>query len=241
MPLEAVIFDVDGTLVDSERHGHLAACNRAFEELDLGFQWSWDEFRQMLVIPGNGARLRHYLKTRLAFSDDRIESIIQRFLPLKQRIYNEELVKTLPLRPGVRLLIDSIIRRGLRLAIVSTSHESQIRALLQHHFADIMDRFDPVLGKESGIKVGEEGWLYSRCLQEMRLPAENVIAIEDSRAGMEAALKAGLSVLVVRNEVTWNEDFSGADRVEDQFTGLSVRDLEAIVAERSSQAMNKPI
>ena len=108
MNLKAVIFDVDGTLIDSERHGHLPACNRAFQELGLGFQWAWDEFRGMLSISGNAARLRHYLQSRRLLSESEIEPLVQRFATLKQRIYNEEMLPLLPLRAGVRSFIRTI-------------------------------------------------------------------------------------------------------------------------------------
>jgi len=61
--LKALIFDVDGTLIHSERDGHLPACNDAFRELQLPVEWDWPTFKSMLQIPGNANRLRHWLTT----------------------------------------------------------------------------------------------------------------------------------------------------------------------------------
>ena len=55
---QAIIFDVDGTIADTERHGHLPACNDAFSELELPINWSWEEFKKMLDIPSNANRAR---------------------------------------------------------------------------------------------------------------------------------------------------------------------------------------
>jgi beta-phosphoglucomutase-like phosphatase (HAD superfamily) len=89
---KAIIFDVDGTLADTEKDGHLAACNEAFERmgpssfLRTGFdiRWTWEEFKALLKIPGNANRMRLALSTRTSLSQAEIDRIVPELFALKR-------------------------------------------------------------------------------------------------------------------------------------------------------------
>ena len=211
MPLRALIFDVDGTIADTERDGHLAACNDAFAALGYPIHWTWDEFKAMLHIPGNAQRMRLAL-ARLSppLSDAELDDAVGRLVALKQKLYNETYAPQLPLRPGIRALIEEAVAQGVRLAIVSTSDENQIVALLRHHLADAADSFDPILGKGAGVKTAADSPVYRRCIAELGLPPAECLVIEDSEVGLRAARVAGLPTAVFYNDYTFGQSFAGA-------------------------------
>ena len=222
--LKAIIFDVDGTLADTEKDGHLAACNEAFARmgpssfLRTGFdiRWTWEEFKDLLKIPGNARRMRMALSTRTSLSGAEIDRIVPELFAIKKEIYLKR-VGDLPLRPGVARIIREAIDRGVRLAIVSVSDEEQIRALLKAQLPGALERVDPILGKQSGEKNSA---LYAHCVEKLACDASEVLVIEDSEKGFKAAKGAGLRCAMVYNDYTKGEDFSGAE--------LVVRSLECL-------------
>jgi len=214
--LKGIIFDVDGTLADTERDGHLAACNEAFERMGFDIRWTWEEFKDLLKIPGNARRMRMALSTRTSLSGAEIDRIVPELFAIKKEIYLKR-VAYLPLRPGVANIIREAIERRVRLAIVSVSDEEQIRALLKTQLPESRDYFDPILGKQSGEKNSA---LYAHCVEKLGFETSEILVIEDSEKGFKAAKEAGLRCAVVYNDYTKGEDFSGAE--------LVVRSLECL-------------
>jgi HAD superfamily hydrolase (TIGR01509 family) len=207
--LKAIIFDVDGTLADTERDGHLVACNEAFARMGFDIRWSWEEFKELLKIPGNANRMRLAVSTRTSLSQAEIDRIVPELFALKKEIYLKR-VGDLPLRPGVARIIREAIARGVRLAIVSVTDEDQARALLKAQLPEALDYFNPILGKQSGEKNPA---LYRRCVAELGLDVSGVLAIDDSDKGFKAAKEAGLPCAVVYNDYTKDQDFAGAELV----------------------------
>lgn len=209
--LKALIFDVDGTLAYTERDGHLPACNEAFATLGYPIRWTWEEFKTLLAIPGNAERMRRALRQlHPPLSPDEVETAVARLIALKRQLYIEKYVPRLPLRPGVARIVQEAVRRGVRLAIVSTSDEDQVRALLRHRLPAFADAFDPILGKQAGVKTAPHSPLYRRCLAELGTAPEETLAVEDSEVGLRAARTAGIPCAVIYNDYTFGQDFRGA-------------------------------
>lgn len=228
MPLAALIFDVDGTLADTEQYGHLPACNQAFAELGFPIEWTWAEFIAMLHIPGNALRMRQALEKQdppLPQAD--IETAVAELTQLKQRLYIEKYLPNLPLRPGVRPLIEAAVARQVKLAIVSTSNEPQIEALLNYQLPELAGYFGPILGKLAGRKTAPDSPLYRRCLAELGTTAAETLVIEDSEPGFQAAQRAGLSCAVIYNHYTLGQNFAGAALVA---RSLETFDLDQLAA-----------
>lgn len=226
--LKALLFDVDGTMVHSEQYGHLPACNDAFKQIGLDFSWDWDYFKLLInTIPGSVNRLINELKKK-DFKNAEIEDIIRRFEPLKKQIYIEKYLPKLKIRKGINQMIQQAIENKVRLAIISTSYESQIKALLQSQFSQYLHNFEYVLGKETDKKTYNNGMLHKKCLNLMNLDANNVIMLEDSAEGNQAAFDANISTSVFYNDYTFGENFHHAKIVAPSIEKFTIHDLEEI-------------
>ncbi|MCB9076908.1 MAG: HAD-IA family hydrolase [Anaerolineaceae bacterium] len=227
--LQALIFDIDGTLADTEQHGHLPACNDAFAQLGYAIRWSWDEFKAMLPIQGNALRMRHTLaRTMPELSPETLDRAVADLTQLKKRLYIDKYLPRLQLRPGVEQLITSAVDRGVRLAVVSSSYEAQIEALLQYRLPNVAGLFEPLLGKESGRKTAPDSPLYRRCLAELGTKSHQTLVIEDSAVGFKAAQRAGLPCAVIYNDYTFGEDFAGAALVARSLEPFTLDQLAAL-------------
>lgn len=229
MALKAIIFDVDGTMADTERDGHLAACNEAFATLGFPIKWDWPTFKEMLHIPGNALRMKMALEAlHPPLSTIEIETALGQLVPLKQKLYIEKYLPQLPLRPGVQRLIQDAIDRSVRLAIVSTSDEPQIEALLRQQLPVVADQFQPILGKKAGRKTAPESPLYRQCLATLGTSASETLVIEDSEVGFQAAHRVGLPCAVIYNDYTYGQNFAGAALVARTLEFFDLDDLAGL-------------
>ncbi len=230
MQTKAIIFDVDGTLAHTERDGHLQACNKAFEQMNLPISWSWEHFQVLMKkIQGNAHRLRYELDTKFSLTENEKQSIVAEFEVLKKEVYIHEFLPRVELRDGVVKFIEEAVRKGLKLAIVSTSYESQIHALLAAQLQPFKANFNPVYGKETGPKTGAQGILYAKCVQELGLPPQECVVIEDSEAGLKAALRVGLPTIITYNDYTRDEDFTGALKVIKSLHEIDFNELSKLL------------
>jgi beta-phosphoglucomutase-like phosphatase (HAD superfamily) len=67
--LKALIFDVDGTLSDTERDGHRVAFNQAFDEFGINWHWSVETYGELLAVTGGKERMKFYAKNYLDKND----------------------------------------------------------------------------------------------------------------------------------------------------------------------------
>lgn len=218
-PLQAVIFDVDGTLADTERHGHRVAYNQAFEE--LGADWAWDEslYGRLLDVEGGMERLRHYLREyEPDFEPDEGQASFVGAAHQRKNLHYHTMLGAgeIPLRPGVRRLIDEIRAAGLKLAIASSSLRANVRALLESTLApDAEDWFDAFVTGDDVASKKPDPEIYRRVLERLDLAPEACIAIEDSENGCRAAVASGLPTVVTLSSYTHSHDFAGAVLVAD--------------------------
>lgn len=216
--LQALIFDVDGTLADTERV-HLAAFNHAFRE--MGLDWVWDEalYTELLTISGGKERILHYWKQVhpdvKALNAQDLNDRIGRIHELKTAAY-EHAVNTgeVSLRPGVLKLMDEALAAGLQLAIATTTSPVNIAALLRHAIGFDWRMNFSAIGDASTAPVKKpHPQVYLQMLTALQLPASQCLAFEDSNNGLRAATAAGLATIVTPNNFTAHHDFTGALRV----------------------------
>jgi HAD superfamily hydrolase (TIGR01509 family) len=209
--LKAVIFDVDGTLAETEEV-HREAFNVVFEQSGLGWYWSPELYRELLKVMGGKERIRHYACVEQigGISDEDIVSLHR----LKTTRYAELLPRSVELRPGVERLIDECLSRSIRLAIASTTTEPNIDALDQAVAGALkLGQFEVVVG---GITVPEKKpspKVYEVALEKLGLQAQEAIAIEDAIAGVRAARGAGLRCLASPSFYTVEHDLSQATAI----------------------------
>jgi len=229
MKLKALIFDVDGTIANTEHRGHLPACNEAFATLGYPIKWTWEEFKLMQPIPGNALRMRKSLQSwQPGFAEVELDEIVDQLVTLKKKYYIEKYLPELPLREGVVDIMKQALAQGVRLAVVSMSYEAQVNALLARHLPEIYEHLNPILGKESGPKTAPESPLYKRCLAELGTSIAETLVIEDSEEGFEAAKRAGLPCAVIYNDYTFGKNFAGAQLVARSLAFFSLAQLEAL-------------
>ena len=230
--LQALIFDVDGTLADTEA-AHRAAFNLAFAQ--EGLDWVWDEplYTRLLDISGGKERLLHYWTQRHPEVRDvdgaGVRDTIARLHELKTAAY-EAMVNdgAVSLRPGVLHLIDAAGQAGLHLAIATTTSPVNIAALLRgaigtdwRHFFGIVEDASTAAVKKPHPQV------YLQTLQRLQLPAAQCLAFEDSANGLRAATGAGLATVITPTQFTAGHDFSAALKVLPNLQGVTVADLQA--------------
>ena len=231
--LEALIFDVDGTLADTES-AHLAAFNHAFAEQGLG--WHWDEalYTQLLEISGGKERMTHYWKqvhpTMKDIVGSGLSDTIEHLHALKTAAYESAVQSgAVKLRPGVLDIILSAHKQGLLLAIATTTSPVNIAVLLRNAIGpDWKELFLVIEDASTAPKKKPHPQVYVQTLARLGLAAGNCLALEDSFNGLRAAVAAGIKTIVTPNNFTAHHDFSGALRVLPHLEGVSVEQLQIL-------------
>ena len=213
--LKALLFDVDGTLADTERDGHRVAFNRAFREAGLDWDWTVELYGKLLSVTGGKERIRYYLDSfnRDFRRPDDLAGFIAGLHRDKTRHYMALMAEgAIPLRPGVRRLLEQARGAGLRLAIATTTTPENVSALLSNALAaDGLDWFEVVGAGDIVPHKKPAPDIYTWVLERMQLDPDEVIAFEDSAHGVHSARDAGIErVVVTVNDYTLGQDFSAA-------------------------------
>lgn len=206
--LQALIFDVDGTLAETERDGHRIAFNTAFREAGLPFEWDESLYGELLKVTGGKERIRFFLDqcdTCPELNEHAIRALHQR----KTELYTTWL-KTgeWALRPGVARLIREAREEGLKLAIATTTTRDNVEALLQH--VGLLDAFHIIGAGDIVPQKKPAPDIYLWVLEQLGIKHDDAIAFEDSENGLKAARAAGLRVIVTPSYYTREEQFEGA-------------------------------
>jgi HAD superfamily hydrolase (TIGR01509 family) len=217
MNLEAIIFDVDGTLAETEEI-HRASFNLAF--MDAGLPWHWDQdlYGRLLDVTGGKERLRHFIDSQgLVQLDAQPAPPIASLHAAKTAHYADLVARgAVQLRPGFAALIEDARRAGVRLAIATTTSLPNVEALLRATlgeratgFFEIIAAGDTVARKKPAPDI------YLSVLAHMRIAPAACLAVEDSYNGLLSARAAGIATLVVRSNYTRDQEFPGAALVVD--------------------------
>jgi len=237
--LEALIFDLDGTLADTEET-HRQAFNAAFIEFELWWDWGPQRYTDLLHVSGGKERIAHYIETLgLAPAERaRMLELVPALHRTKTRIYTELLERgQRPFRPGVLALLKAAREAGLKLAIASTTTSVNIDALLRANLAGEPHVIFNAIACADQVRTKKPAPdIYHLVLASLHLPASSAIAFEDSLNGLRAAKAAGLVTVVTPSRWNASDDFAAADLLLPSLEGMDVARLERLLGEAHAAA-----
>jgi len=214
MTLDALIFDVDGTIADTEET-HRQAFNAAFIQFGLWWDWSPQKYAELLAISGGKERIEHYIGTLglPAAERRRLKELVPAIHASKTRLFTELIADgRAPLRPGVARLIGEARAAGVRVAIASTTTGANVEALISAHLGRDAYRGFAVIACGDQVQAKKPAPdIYQLVLGALRLPAAACVAFEDSENGVRAAKAAGLYTVATPTMWTAAQDLAGAD------------------------------
>jgi HAD superfamily hydrolase (TIGR01509 family) len=222
MTLQALLFDVDGTIADTEALGHRPAYNRAFRELGLSFRWGPKLYRKLLKQPGGRERLKYYflkyqppLGEYEAEAKAGLDAWVGRVHELKSHYFHRYMRRGLvPLRPGVARLMREAREAGLHLAIVTNASRKTLEPILKYSLGpEMMAEVEVIASGEEVRNKKPAPDIYLLAAQRLGLKPEECVALEDSEIGLEAAAAAGVRAVVTINSDTLEQDFTEASLV----------------------------
>ena len=214
MSLQALLFDVDGTLADTERDGHRPAFNAAFREFGLDWDWDVPLYGKLLAVTGGKERMKHYVDS---FRPDYQKpadfgDLVAELHKAKTRHYTAMLAEgNVPMRPGVRRLLLEAMDAGLRLAVATTTTPENVTALLEHSLGKGSSEWFEVIAAGDIVPAKKPAPdIYLWAMEQMKLKPEACLAFEDSENGIRASRGAGLKTIITVNDYTRDHDFTGA-------------------------------
>lgn len=223
--LKCILWDVDGTLADTERDGHRVAFNMAFDEAGHEREWDVPTYGELLEVTGGKERIKFDIE-RGDMPEMPYEEIAK--LHARKTDHYQSLIAEgrIPLRPGVRRLLEEAYAAGITLGVATTTTPSALDALIEHSLGkEWFDRFAVLAAGDIVPAKKPAPDIYTYAMEQLGVSAENTLALEDSENGWKAASAAGLKCVVTVNDYTRDHDFSGADLV---VTELGEPDSDAV-------------
>ena len=233
MKLDALIFDVDGTLADTEE-AHRCAFNEAFAASGLDWNWSKPKYAHLLGTTGGKERLAAYIRSLPAGAGDH-EALLARVGEIhraKTQIYTRMIESgAVPLRTGVLRLIDEAAAHGVRVCIASTTTFANIDALLRTHLGPhALQRFAVIGAGDQVARKKPAPDIYDWVLGQLGVRPDACVAVEDSQNGLAAAKAAGLCTIVTPSYWTRTDDFTAADLILPALVPkLSIAEIDALL------------
>jgi beta-phosphoglucomutase-like phosphatase (HAD superfamily) len=212
MKLKALIFDVDGTLAETEEL-HRQSFNLTFQQFKLDWHWDPELYGTLLQTTGGKERIKRYVAEFVPEQSAVLEKLPQ-LHKTKTRSYLDLLAKgALKLRPGIERLVDEARERDIKLAIATTSTPVNVKALLRSTLGEDAINWFAIAAGDVVARKKPDPAVYFEALEALHVGVGHAIAFEDSTNGTQAALAAGLSVLVTPSLYLASEDFTGAASV----------------------------
>ena len=223
MTIKAIIFDVDGTLADTE-NAHRIAFNKAFADNDLDWDWDLELYDKLLKVTGGKERIKYFVSDFLTGYDKPadFDEFVKHLHKVKTAHYTDMMrAGSVPLRPGIKQLIDDARNAGITLAIATTTSPENVSALLEVGLGPDWASYFAANGCGDIVPQKKPAPdIYNWVLDKLQLAPGDCIALEDSYNGLRSSLAAGIKTYVTINHFTRNQDFTGAAGVFDDLSDL---------------------
>lgn len=217
IPLSAVLFDVDGTLAETERDGHRPAFNAAFKEFELDWNWDTELYGKLLKITGGKERIRYYIeKYAPSLLNKRdLPDWIAELHKTKTKYFLDLLAKgSIPLRPGIARLIHELREQEIKIGIATTTTLENVTSLLKFTLGEESLNWFDVIGAGDIVPQKKPAPdIYYWALEKLGLPPQQCIAIEDSEIGLQSSCAAGVKTIITVSKYTYLQNFNGAAMV----------------------------
>lgn len=215
--MQALIFDCDGVLVDTERDGHRVAFNRAFSAEGVNAEWSVELYGELLTTGGGKERMRrHFDETGWPVAPAEHDDLIARLHRTKTDLFMGLIeAGALPLRPGVARMVDAAQAAGLKVAVCSTSNERAVETVVRVLLGEGRAQAITIFAGDVVPKKKPDPAIYTLAATTLGVTPAACVVVEDSHIGLRAAKAAGMNCIVTRSTYTHDEDFTGADRIVD--------------------------
>jgi HAD superfamily hydrolase (TIGR01509 family) len=218
---EALLWDCDGVLCDTERDGHRLAFNEAFKQKGLPHVWSVEKYGELLSTGGGKERMTRYFKEvedqepfKSMKDEGERKALVAELHRLKTDIFMDMVQRgTMPLRPGVQRLVREAIDAGVKVAVCSTSNERAVQAIVDVLLGADVSKQMPVFAGDMVPAKKPDPAIYLMAAKELGVDPARCVVIEDSHIGVRAARAAGMRCVVTQSSYTADEDFSLADAV----------------------------
>ena len=224
MTIKAIIFDVDGTLADTE-DAHRIAFNKSFAENHLDWQWDSTLYGDLLKVTGGKERIRYFVESFLpAFTKPAdYDAFVKHLHVIKTKHYTAMLAEGLiPLRPGIKQLIQDARAAHITLALATTTSPENVAALLEMELGEEWQSLFSSIGCGDMVPHKKPAPdIYNWVLQDLNLAPSECIALEDSHNGLLSSLAAGIKTIITTNPYTQHQDFTGAAAVFEDLGDLS--------------------
>jgi HAD superfamily hydrolase (TIGR01509 family) len=228
--LKAIFFDMDGTIVDTEKDGHRVAFNEAFSRSGIKAEWSVEEYHQLLQIAGGKERMKFYFQKegrKYIPQEKSLDDLVQQLHLLKTELFISLIENgMLPLRPGIKRIMLEANEKGILVGICSTSNEKAVKAIANSLLADV--KINLILAGDVVTKKKPDPEIYLLALNKTGFSTDEVLVIEDSENGVISGKEANIKVLATVNEYTKNEDLSRADAVVTSLGNVNEKTLVLI-------------
>ena len=217
MDMQALIFDCDGVLVDTERDGHRVAFNQGFRAAGLTAEWSVERYGDLLSTGGGKERMRRHFD-EVGWPDgvdvgDR-DALILQLHHAKTDLFMQIIEGgALPLRPGVARMVDAALAAGMQVAVCSTSNERAVAAVVRVLLGPDRAAKITIFAGDAVAQKKPDPAIYTLAATTLNLDPAACVVIEDSHIGLSAAKAAGMHCIVTKSAYTVDEDFTGADRI----------------------------
>jgi beta-phosphoglucomutase family hydrolase len=208
---KAVIFDMDGVIVDSEPI-HIEAEKRAL--LKYGVKITTEELR---MYTGTTAEFEFNDLIRKYKLNANAETLFNEKMDIMFRLLEKGIEPT----KGVTDLIKNLKQQGFKLGIATSGHRK-----LAHYYLNKLGMasfFDTVVCAEDITRSKPDPEIFLKAAQRLGVEPAKCVVIEDAKLGIEAAAKAGMKRIGYRNPNSGNQDLSKADFIVSDFTRLTPR------------------